>query len=324
MASFRKRNGKWQARIQRKYLPSVSQSFYELDIARKWVRKIEREIDLGLIQIRPAKTNLSQLLLRYQKEILPLKKSPQADIYRINALLRLPISRLCIEDIKSHDIADLRDSFVMATKAPNTVRLYLAILSHLFTVAKTEWGYVLNGNPVLRIRRPKLPASSTRRLTDKEISLICEHTQSLYLPTAIMLALHTAMRLSEIINIGWSMIDMNHKTITLSLTKNGEERSVPLSNSAMLLIQSLPLDSDALFPITPHAITVAFMKACRRVGIEGASFHTLRHEAISRFFEMGLNPMEVAAISGHKSMQVLKRYTHIKTSYLLAKINEVS
>ena len=324
MASFRKRNGKWQARIQRKYLPSVSQSFYELDIARKWVRKIEREIDLGLIQIRPAKTNLSQLLLRYQKEILPLKKSPQADIYRINALLRLPISRLCIEDIKSHDIADLRDSFVRATKAPNTVRLYLAILSHLFTVAKTEWGYVLNGNPVLRIRRPKLPASSTRRLTDKEISLICEHTQSLYLPTAIMLALHTAMRLSEIINIGWSMIDMNHKTITLSLTKNGEERSVPLSNSAMLLIQSLPLDSDVLFPITPHAITVAFMKACRRVGIEGASFHTLRHEAISRFFEMGLNPMEVAAISGHKSMQVLKRYTHIKTSHLLAKINKVS
>jgi len=323
MASFRKRNGKWQARIQRKHLPSVSQSFYELDIARKWVRKMEREIDLGLLQIRPDKNPLAQLLLRYQNDILPSKRNPQADIYRIKALLRFPISRLCIEDIKSHDIADFRDSLIRASKAPNTIRLYLAILSHLFTVAKTEWGYVLKDNPVLRIRRPKLPPSSTRRLTDNDISLICEHTQSLYLPFAVKLALHTAMRLSEIMNIQWSMVDMHYQTITLLLTKNGEARSIPLSNSAMLLINSLPLDSNILFPITPHAITIAFMRACKRAGIKGASFHTLRHEAISRFFEMGLNPMEVAAISGHKSMQVLKRYTHIKASHLLKKINGV-
>ena len=66
---------------------------------------------------------------------------------------------------------------------------------------------------------------------------------------------------------------------------------------------------------------MAFRKACKRAGIKSASFHTLRHEAISRLFEKGLNPMEVSAISGHKSMQVLKRYTHIKTTYLLEKIN---
>ena len=73
MASFRKRNGKWQARIQRKHSPSISQSFYELDTAKKWVRKIEREIDLGLILLKPSKTPFSYLLIRYQKEILPLK-----------------------------------------------------------------------------------------------------------------------------------------------------------------------------------------------------------------------------------------------------------
>ena len=321
MASFRKRNGKWQARIQRKHSPSISQSFYELDTAKKWVRKIEREIDLGLISLKPSKTPFSHLLIRYQKEILPLKKNTQADFFRINVILQHAVSRLYIEDIKSHDVASFRDNLIAKGKAANTVRLYLAIISHLFTVAKTEWGFELIDNPALRIRRPKLPPSSDRRLSDEEIKLICEHTQSLYLANAMKLALYTGMRLSEIIFLKWSMVDLDNRFIKLSFTKNNESRIIPLSEKALLVLNTVSKDTQRLFPINPHAISVAFRKACKRAGIKNASFHTLRHEAISRLFEKGLNPMEVSAISGHKSMQVLKRYTHIKTTYLLEKIN---
>ena len=321
MASFRKRNGKWQARIQRKHSPSISQSFYELDTAKKWVRKIEREIDLGLISLKPSKTPFSRLLIRYQQEILPLKKNTQADFFRINVILQHKLSRLYIEDIKSHDVASFRDNLVAKGKAANTVRLYLAIISHLFTVAKTEWGFEIIDNPALRIRRPKLPSSSDRRLSDEEINLICEHTQSLYLANAIKIALHTGMRLSEIIFLNWTMIDLDNRFIKLSFTKNNESRIIPLSEKALLVINTISKDTQRLFPINPHAISVAFRKACIRVGIKNASFHTLRHEAISRFFEQGLNPIEVSAISGHKSMQMLKRYTHIKTSHLLEKMD---
>ena len=321
MASFRKRNGKWQARIQRKYSPSISQSFYELDTAKKWVRKIEREIDLGLISLKPSKTPFSHLLIRYQREILPLKKNTQADFFRINVILQHTLSKLYIEDIKSHDVASFRDNLIAKGKAANTVRLYLAIISHLFTVAKTEWGFEPIDNPALRIRRPKLPPSSDRRLSDEEIKLICEHTQSLYLAKAMKLALYTGMRLSEIIFLKWTMIDLDNRFIKLSFTKNNESRIIPLSEKALLVINTISKDTQRLFPINPHAISVTFRKACIRAGIKNASFHTLRHEAISRLFEKGLNPMEVSAISGHKSMQVLKRYTHIKTTYLLEKIN---
>lgn len=321
MASFRKRNGKWQARIQRKHSPSISQSFYELDTAKKWVRKIEREIDLGLISLKPSKTPFSHLLIRYQREILPLKKNTQADFFRINVILQHTLSKLYIEDIKSHDVASFRDNLIAKGKAANTVRLYLAIISHLFTVAKTEWGFELIDNPALRIRRPKLPPSSDRRLSDEEIKLICEHTQSLYLANTIKIALHTGMRLSEIIFLKWTMVDLDNRFIKLSFTKNNESRIIPLSEKALLVLNTVSKDTQRLFPINPHAISVAFRKACIRAGIKNASFHTLRHEAISRFFEQGLNPMEVSAISGHKSMQMLKRYTHIKTSHLLEKMD---
>ena len=280
MASFRKRNGKWQARIQRKHSPSISQSFYELDTAKKWVRKIEREIDLGLISLKPSKTSFSHLLIRYQQEILPLKKNTQADFFRINVILQHTLSRLYIEDIKSHDVASFRDNLVAKGKAANTVRLYLAIISHLFTVAKTEWGFEIIDNPALRIRRPKLPSPSDRRLSDEEINLICEHTQSLYLANAIKIAVYTGMRLSEIIFLNWKMIDLDNHFIKLSFTKNNESRIIPLSEKALLVINTISKDTQRLFPINPHAISVAFRKACIRGGIKNASFHTLRHEAI--------------------------------------------
>ena len=104
------------------------------------------------------------------------------------------------------------------------------------------------------------------------------------------------------------------------MTKNGETREVPLSDTALNQILQMDKSQERIFTSTPHAITTAFMRATKRAGISGLSFHILRHEAISRFFERGFSLAEVALISGHKTWSMLRRYTHLKAEDLVKKM----
>jgi len=317
MASFRKRNRKWQVRIQRQDYPAVAKSFMDLKVAKQWALKTESEMERGVFMHANPSGQLSQCLQRYQQDILPTKKNPNADWYRINRLCQYPIARKHIKSIKSHDVAELRDTLIKENKSANTIRLYLAILSHLFTIARTEWGYEGINNPVLRIRKPRLPQSRDTRLSDDDIHLICRKSQSKLLPLLIHMALDTAMRVSEIVNLTLEDCDFKQSMITVRNTKNYHDRYIPMTHKVRKILQhQTRLQRDRLFHVTSHGVSVAFYRACKRAGIPNASFHTLRHEAVSRLFEKGLNPMEVAAISGHKSMQMLKRYNHYQFDYL--------
>jgi len=93
---------------------------------------------------------------------------------------------------------------------------------------------------------------------------------------------------------------------------------VPLSGRARSALQTLPrqLHDERVFGLTDDAISTMMARVCKRAGIEDLRFHDLRHEATSRFFEKGLNPMQVAAITGHKTLQMLKRYTHLRAEDL--------
>lgn len=320
MATYRKRNNKWQVRIQRKNNPPISKTFVYKEDAKMWARQQEREIDLG-IEAANQDITLKTLLLRYQQEILPTKKHPQPDNYRIKKILIHPIVSLKMRTIKSQHISLFRDQLIREQKSPNTIRLYLAILSHLFTIVKTEWGFDNLNNPVLKIRRPRLPQSRDTRLSDDDIHRICQHSQSSLLPLLIHVALDTAMRVSEIVNLKVIDCDFKQHMITVRNTKNYHDRYIPMTNKVAKILQHQSrLQRDKFFDITSHAVSIAFTRACKRAEIPNASFHTLRHEAVSRLFEKGFNPMEVAAISGHKSMQMLKRYTHIQTAHLLGKM----
>ena len=321
MATYRKRNNKWQVRIQRQNYPSIAKTFVYKEDAKVWARQQEREIDLG-IEVANQDITLKTLLLRYQQDILPTKKHSQPDNYRINKILLDPIASLKMRTIKSQHISSFRDHLIREHKSPNTIRLYLAILSHLFTIAKTEWGFENLNNPVLKMRRPRLPQSRDKRLSDDDIHSICQHSQSSLLPLLIHVALDTAMRVSEIVNLKENDCDFKERMITLRNTKNYHDRYIPMTKKVAKILQhQTRLQRNKLFHITSHAVSVAFTRACKRAGIPNASFHTLRHEAVSRLFEKGLNPMEVAAISGHQSMQVLKRYTHIQITHLLKKLD---
>jgi integrase len=148
-------------------------------------------------------------------------------------------------------------------------------------------------------------------------------------------ALYTAMRHGEIVSITRQQVDLKRRVIKLGKTKNGTARTVPLTRRAVRVFREAlanpvrPKDTELLFYGDPgrddrrHPYTMdrAWEKALRRAGIDNLTFHDLRHEATSRFVEAGLSDQEVAAITGHKSMQMLKRYTHLRAEDLVAKLD---
>jgi hypothetical protein len=321
MASFRKRLGKWQVRIQRQDFPDQCKTFLLRSDAEVWARKTEIALDKGQLNSNNPNTTLKELLQRYKKEVTPKKKFSSVEVYRIHGWLKHPLASYSISKIRNVDIAKWRDERTLQEKAPNTIRLELAVLSHLYTIAKNEWGYTDLINPTSQITLPKLPSGRTRRILTKELDLILKNTGSSLLKPIVLVAIETAMRRSEIASLEWRHLDLENRTVFLPATKNGDTRKVPLSNIAINQILLMKNDHPTrIFNITPHAITIAFRRACKRSGIEELPFHTLRHEAVSRLFEKGLSLAEVATISGHKTWSMLKRYTHLKAEDLVQKL----
>jgi integrase len=117
-------------------------------------------------------------------------------------------------------------------------------------------------------------------------------------------------------------VDLTRRIAHLPDTKNGEARTVPLSSSAVQALRALPRNMHGqVFPgLKAEAVKHAFARSIRRASIEDLHFHDLRHEAITRLFELGLNLMEVASITGHKDLRILRRHTHLKAEDLAKKL----
>jgi integrase len=125
----------------------------------------------------------------------------------------------------------------------------------------------------------------------------------------------------KILGLSWGNINLKRSTAFLALTKNGSSREVPLSSKAVsVLQQQRPRTGTHPFPVNANAFRLAWVRLRSRASLNGLRFHDLRHEAISRFFEMGLSVPEVALISGHKDVKMLFRYTHLKVDSLVSKL----
>ena len=140
------------------------------------------------------------------------------------------------------------------------------------------------------------------------------------------------MRRGEILGIKKSHIDFQKSVLFIPSTKTDRPRTIPLSNSSLTsLIAQLrasqsesggviPLHEPTIFDYQPRGFSGEFLKLCRRKGIHDLHFHDLRHEATSRLFEKGLNPVEVATITGHKDTKMLMRYTHLRAEDLVGRL----
>jgi integrase len=316
MATFRKRGDSWYVQIRRKGQKSIGRTFNTKSDAERWALSIESSMGIGTYvdNRETLTTTLAECLDRYATEIIPHKKGADRDLYRIKLWKSDDLAKKGIGTIKQTDIAKWRDKRLSNNVSGSTVIKDLALLSHVFTIAIKEWGFPLT-NPVMMIRKPKKAAARERRLHEGEEQLILDNCHTEELKAFVILSIETAMRCSELTLLRREWI--KGCVAYLPDTKNGTPRAVPLSKRAIETIRGMtPRIDGKLFQYRPDAYTKGFIKACRKAGIADLHTHDLRHESTSRLFEKGLDIMQVKSITGHKSLQMLSRYTHLKADDL--------
>lgn len=325
MGSIRKRNGKYQAQVRREGVKSLNRSFYAKKDAIIWVRAVEARIDAGDTDIlAPKITKLADVVRRYQQEITPHKKGAPQEQRRLNRLLKDPISQVPLRKLTSKTLAQFRDNRIH--DGLRAAQYDLVLIRHMLKIATKEWGITMPINPVDQITVPNGIKRRERRLQIGEWQLMEEAScacKNPYTWPMIKFAVETAMRRSEILNLKWNDIDTTLQIASLCNTKNGDNRQVPLSREALHILQTLPLRDKVIFDTSDLAIRQSWDRLMRRAGIEDLKFHDLRHEAISRFFELGLSTQEVALISGHRDPRMLARYTHLKAQNVAAKLQRL-
>jgi integrase len=259
-------------------------------------------------------------------EVTPQKRSAEREKSRIN-LLKQHFGHYMVSSLQSKHVAQFRDFRINQGKAGATVLKEINTLSHVIDTAIKDWGLPLVSNPVKLVRKPKEARGRSRRLSRKEEELLlasCRQSKAKMLESIVLFAIETGMRLSEMLNLEWKDVNMQTRVAILHQTKNGEVRLVPLSSKAICILEILPRhisDSRVFWEWKgTDSLEHTWRRCVDKSGIIDFRFHDLRHEATSRFFENGMNMMEVAAITGHKTLQMLKRYTHLKAEDLVKKL----
>jgi integrase len=156
--------------------------------------------------------------------------------------------------------------------------------------------------------------------SEKERLLTAASSQrNIYIASIVEFAIETGMRRSEILKLRWCDVDLENGFASLYDTKNGEDRRVPLTRRCIEVLQTVLQTDERVFPISATCLRLAWNRARNKAGITDLRFHDLRHEAVSRFFEMGMSVPEVALISGHKDVRQLFRYTHLNPENVFKK-----
>ncbi len=341
--------GHWKAIIRKTGWPISVKTFRTKRDAQDWARRIEDEMVRGVyIHRAPAeRLTLKAALARYLAEVTPSKSpSTQVTDRRRASTLATRLGSFSLAAITPTVVSEYRDQRLMTQSrygrniGTTHVRLELALLSHVYTIAIQEWGLGLLQNPVALVRKPKPAAGRDRRLSKQEEGRLLEECQRYSNPMLywiVVLAIETGMRKGEMVTLTRSHIDLQKRMIYLQQTKNGSARSVPLSKTAVQVLEAAinhpvrPIDTDLVFwgdardkvsgKRKPYDFIGAWNQVREKVRLQDFRFHDLRHEAVSRLVEAGLSDQEVSTISGHKSMQMLKRYTHLRAEDLVAKLD---
>ena len=310
----------WRVRVRMKGQSLISKTFETKAEAERWARQIESDVDKGqYVSTKEAESyTLKECLDRYVEEYVPRLKSPYHEVKRIRHIQKYEIASKIMATIRSKDVAEYRKQREAEGKSGNTIRLDFAILSRLFSYARSDWGMESLQNPVQLASKPKPSRGRERRLEKGEEAKLLSAASASLRPV-ICFALSTAMRREEISGLRWKNIDLKRRSLLLLDTKNGESRTIPLSPVAIEILKGLgKMKPDSLvFGMAADTISHHMAKACQEAQLENLRFHDLRHEAISRLFETtDLDVMEIKAISGHRTLQMLARYTHLRTARL--------
>lgn len=347
MASFQERkNGSVTAKVRRNGI-TKSATFATRSDAEAWARKVESEIERGRWHdsTEAERTTIAQLVSEYRKRVLPgLRGRGVAPALNI---IDEKLGKHTVARLTARHVASYRDERLKAVGV-ESVRKELGVLSKMLDIASKEWGITIPSNPVKNVSKPAPGRARDRRLLPGEqerIEVSLKKCRSTYLLPLFRLALETAARQGELLSMRWPHVDRGRRLVMLFDTKNGEDRAVPLSSAALAIFDGLPraLRDDRIFPVSSGLVAQAWGHAIARARrlyekerlaagdkpavvekdpmLRDLHFHDLRHEALSRLAERGdLSVLELAAVSGHKTLQMLKRYTHLHAEDLAKKL----
>jgi len=312
MATFTKRNGRWRVQIRKKDYNKAA-TFTTKREAQAWAAKIEAEYQLGRAGRMGEVKTVGDALERYRDEISIGKPSERWQFNKVRHLSEFTLYHVYLKDLTSTHLAEFRDLRLSQVK-PGTVIKELGFISGVLSQCVKEWRW-LSHNPMVDVRYPKAPKPRERRISEEEITTMCEGlglvddmeitTYMQQVAVAFLLAIETAMRKGEILSLEWEQVHLNKRYVQLIKTKNGDERKVALSSRAVELIERMRGQSQRrVFTVPSGTADAIFRKIRKRMGLEGFTFHDSRREGTSRLAKK-LDVMDLAKQTGHRDVKML-------------------
>lgn len=326
----------YYAEIRLKGFPYMSRKFETRDDAKQWVQATESDLRRGkhLTAGEERSLTLADAIDRYLTIFLRQYQHRVPKQRQLLSWWKDQIGELLLAKISPAVISELRDRLVNEktkrgeARSGATANRYLAALSKVLTLCVREWCW-LEVSPMSRVGKLKESSGKTRFLSVDEVQRLldeCKKSRNTRLYPVVLMAVTLGMRYSEIVSLRWDQVDLDAGFIHLRHTKNGTDRTVPISREISALLQETrqsSLDTLVFPPIrrmgNEHGnvrLRSAFETALKHAGITGATFHTLRHTAASHFAMQGANTSALMSLLGHKSPVMSKRYTHFADTYL--------
>lgn len=337
MASIEKRVNKgkttYKAKIRLKGFPYQEATFTSKTKAQEWASKTENLMKDGkyLSQIKSKEHTIADMIDRYIETVLPQKPKVQYDWTLYLNRVKGMIGHYTLYQATPSVIAEMRDKIASEKiynkskpRAGATVNRYLTALSSAFGIAVNEWEW-LEVNPMLRVKKMKEAKPRVRYLDDDErVRLLeaCKKAENPYLYPAVIIAMSTGARKMEVLSLKWDDVDLINDRAILHDTKNGDRRTLSILSKAKDAMQELydNRTSDGwVFPSQDGSkqfdITRSWRKAIKEAEIKDFKFHDLRHTAASYLAMNNASMGEIADILGHKTLQMVKRYSHLSDEH---------
>jgi len=325
MATIQKRGAwQWQAKVRKKGV-NVTKTFETKGEAEDWTAVIESEIVRGVYVDRTMaeRTSLKEVIERFIKEEAPRHKGHKSEKIRLQSFMReeSDLANRSMATLRVSDFEQYRDKRLKEIK-PGSIKRELGLIQIAIEYSRRNLG--LLENPVKDVKRPRVNDARDVRLQpgeEERLLAALDEGRNPWAKAAAILAIETAMRRGELLELRWEHVDFEKSVAHLPDTKNGFSRNVPLSPRAKELLQSIARHlAGRVLPMSPNALKKCFERARKKAELEHLTFHDLRHEATSRLFEAGWNIMEVSAVTGHRDLQSLKRYTQLRAEDLAKKM----
>lgn len=337
----------FQVKIRIKGRPAITKTFSRLTDAKNWARDTESDIKRGINfgHIYMQKYTLGQLIDRYLKDELPKRNSGKKTYESMLKWWKDKLGDYYASDITPQMISKYRDELqkhpieinlkckngnrlgrpkIEKYRTNSTVNHYLSAISIVYSFG-IEWGWVYE-NVVHKVTTKKIKRDNKQPLQENELEkliLACKNSYNRNLFPAVIIALTTSARYSEILNLKWKNIDFKNRKIYYLNTKNGDSRGSYMPDILYRVLMEhskiRKIDNEYLFPSekcenAPISLRKSWAKAKEASGID-IRFHDLRHLAASFLAMTGGTLLEIAQVLGHKTLEMVRHYSHLTENH---------